>query len=281
MAREWRLTRRVPGRVLRHAGPMAPAPAARHPIRRSPLSAGAAVAHKKAVCYLSAPWRDWAARVLIRETGPTSGTLRSEARRSRSEPTAGGGRNDLAKEETYVSGMAGRYAQALFDLAKESNSIDKIGGDLATFAGLVDESADLRRFLKSPAFAADDQVKALDEILKRAGIAGAAANFLKLVAAKRRLFAVGDMIRDFNKLRDAERGVARAEVTVAEPLKEAHVLALKDAIAAVADSSDVDVSVKVDPAIIGGMVVKLGSRMIDSSLRTKLNMIRTRMKEVG
>jgi len=177
--------------------------------------------------------------------------------------------------------MAGRYAQALFDLAKESNALDTVGADLATFQRLIDESADLRRFLKSPAFSADEQIKALVALLGQAGIAGTAANFLKLVAAKRRLFAVDDMIRDFNKLHDAEKGVARAEVTVAEPLKDAHVLALKDALASVAGSSDVNVSIKVDPALIGGMIVKLGSRMIDSSLRTKLNMIRTRMKEVG
>ena len=177
--------------------------------------------------------------------------------------------------------MAGGYAQALFDLAKESNAADKVGADLATFQSLIDESDDLRRFLRSPAIAAEEQVKALDEILKRAGIAGTAANFLKLVAAKRRLFAVADMIRDYHTLNDAEKGVARAEVTVAEPLKDAHVLALKDALASVAGSSDVDIAMKIDPAIIGGMVVKLRSRMIDSSLRTKLNMIRTRLKEVG
>ena len=187
----------------------------------------------------------------------------------------------MAKEETYVSGMAGRYAQALFDLAKESNAADKVAADLTTFKGLIDESDDLRRFLRSPAISTEEQVAALDAILKRAGVAGTAANFLKLVAAKRRLFAVENMIRDYKTLNDAEKGVAHAEVTVAEPLKDAHVLALKDALASVAGSNDVDVSIRIDPAIIGGMVVKLGSRMIDSSLRTKLNMIRTRMKEVG
>ena len=163
--------------------------------------------------------------------------------------------------------MAGRYAQALFDLARESNAIDRVGP--------------VRRFLRSPAISTDEQLKALDAILKRAGIAGLAANFLKLLATKRRLFAVEDMIRGFHKLGDVEHGVARAAVTVAEPLKDAHVLALKDALAAVAGTSDVNVSIAVDPSLIGGMVVKLGSRMIDSSLRTKLNLIRTRMKEAS
>ena len=190
-------------------------------------------------------------------------------------------RDNSAKDDVHVSGVAGRYAQALFDLAKESNSTDKVGADLATFEEMIGESDDLRRFLRSPAIPANEQVKALDEVCRRAGIVGTAANFLKIVAAKRRLFAVADMIRDYHTLNDAEKGVARAEVTVAEPLKDAHVLALKDALASVAGSSDVDIAMKVDPAIIGGMVVKLGSRMIDSSLRTKLNMIRTRLKEVG
>lgn len=187
----------------------------------------------------------------------------------------------MAKEETYVSGVAGRYAQALFDLAKESKTTDQIGKDLATVRGFIDESDDFRRFLKNPSFAADDQVKALDAILNKAGVAGTAASFLKLVASKRRLFALEDMIRDFNKLADAENNVTRAEVTVAEELKPAHVKALKDALASVAGTGDVDLAVKVDPEIIGGMIVKLGSRMVDSSLKTKLNLIRTRMKEVG
>ena len=187
----------------------------------------------------------------------------------------------MAQQETYVSGMAGRYAQALFDLAKESKSTDKVAADLSTFQGLIDESNDFRRFLKSPAFSADEQAKALAAILNAAGIAGTAANFLKLVAAKRRLFAVGDMIRDYHTLNDAEKGLSRAEITVAEPLKDAYVLELKDALAKVAGTNGVAIHVTVDPAIIGGMIVKLGSRMLDSSLRTKLNLIRTRMKEVG
>ena len=187
----------------------------------------------------------------------------------------------MAKEETYVSGMAGRYAQALFDLAKESKTTDKVADDLATFRAMIDESADMRRFLKSPAFSSDEQVGALTALMNKAGIAGTSANFLKLVASKHRLFAVEDMIRDYTKLNDAEKGVSRAEVTVAEPLKDAHLLAIKDALAQVAQSDSVDVTVKVDPSIIGGMIVKLGSRMVDSSLKTKLNLLRTRMKEVG
>ena len=101
--------------------------------------------------------------------------------------------------------MSGRYAQALFALSEETGNTDKTAADLAAFAELAAASADIQRFIKSPVISAEEQVRALDAILARAGITGAAGNFLKLVAAKRRLFAILDMIRDFNLLNDARR----------------------------------------------------------------------------
>lgn len=124
-------------------------------------------------------------------------------------------------------------------------------------------------------------MKALDAILTKAEIGGLAANFLKLVASKRRLFAIFDMIRDFNVLNDARKGITRANVTVAEPLKAEHVEALRSALADVSGGREVDIAVKIDPSIIGGLIVQLGSRMVDSSLRTKLTTIRARMIEAG
>lgn len=177
--------------------------------------------------------------------------------------------------------MTGRYAQALFALAQESSLTDQVAADLHNFNYLVNTSEDLQRFVKSPVFTADEQVKALGAITLQAGIAGLAANFLKLVAAKRRLFAIKEMIRDFNILADAKKGIARAEVTVAEPLKDEHVAGLKEALAQVSGGKTIEIEVKVDPSILGGLIVKLGSRMVDASLKTKLNSIRTRMKEVG
>lgn len=177
--------------------------------------------------------------------------------------------------------MAGRYAEALFALAQETGTTDQVASDLATFAGFLFSSEDLRRFVKSPVFSAEEQVKALVAILSKAEITGVAANFLKLVASKRRLFAIDDMIRNFNILNDHAKGLARASVTVAEPLREEHVEAMKTALAEIAGGKSVEISVKVDPAIIGGLIVQLGSRMVDNSLKTKLNSLRTRMKEVG
>ena len=187
----------------------------------------------------------------------------------------------MAQPNSIVSGMAGRYASALYELAREQDVVDKVSSDLNTFSGMITNSPDLQRLVKSPVFSAEAQQKALSALLDKAGIAGITGNFLKLVAAKRRLFAVESMISGFTKLVDADRGVARAEVTVAEPLAEQHMTALNAALQEVSGGKSVEVDVKVDPDIIGGLVVKLGSRMVDSSLKTKLNSIRTRMKEAG
>jgi F-type H+-transporting ATPase subunit delta len=174
--------------------------------------------------------------------------------------------------------MAGRYATALFELAREANAAEAVKAGLDRFDALVAESADLTRLVRSPVFSADEQMQALSAVLERAGIGGLAANFLKLVASKRRLFAVRDMIKAFRAQVAQHKGEATAAVTVAEPLKDAHVEALRAALKSVT-GKDVDLDVKVDPTLLGGLVVKLGSRMIDSSLRTKLNAIRHAMKE--
>jgi F-type H+-transporting ATPase subunit delta len=184
----------------------------------------------------------------------------------------------LATEEPIISGMAGRYATALFDLSSETNAIDAVKADLERFDAMVGDSADLLRLVRSPAFSAEEQLSALSAVLDRAGIGGLAAKFLKLVTSNRRLFAVRDMIRGFRELVAAHKGEATAQVTVAEPLKHEHVAALRAALKAVS-GKDVALDIKVDPAIIGGLVVKLGSRMVDTSLRTKLNGIKHAMKE--
>jgi F-type H+-transporting ATPase subunit delta len=175
--------------------------------------------------------------------------------------------------------MAGRYATALFDLAREANAIDAVKNDLDRFDALVAESADLTRLVRSPVFSENEQLQALSAVLERAGIGGLAANFFKLVTSNRRLFAVRDMIKAFRELVAEHKGEATAEVTVAEQLKDEHIQALREALRSVS-GKDVDLDIKVDPAILGGLVVMLGSRMVDTSLRTKLNAIKHAMKEV-
>ena len=186
----------------------------------------------------------------------------------------------VAAEDPSVSGVSGRYATALFELARDEKSVDAVKADLDKFNAMLDESADLKRLVRSPVFGADVQQKALAAVLDSAGITGIAANVLKVLTANRRLFAVADVIRAFNTLVAKFKGEVMADVTVANALSEKNLDALKGALKSVA-GKDVILNVKVDPAIIGGVVVKLGSRMIDSSLRTKLNSIKHAMKEAG
>lgn len=181
---------------------------------------------------------------------------------------------------TLVSGVAQRYATALFELAEESGAVDTVAAALDAFNGLLAESDDLRRLIESPAFTAEEQVAAIKAVLEKAGITGLAANFIGLVASKRRLFALPGMIAGYKRLVAEARGIVSAEVTVAEQPTAKRVDEIRAALAGVA-GKDVDVSIKVDPALIGGLVVKMGSRMVDASLKTKLNSIRLAMKEVG
>jgi F-type H+-transporting ATPase subunit delta len=185
----------------------------------------------------------------------------------------------VAGEDPIISGMAGRYAGALFDLAREGKTIDEVKKDLEQFDALVAGSADFTRLVRSPVFGVDDQLRALSAILAKVGIKGLAGNFLRVITANRRLFAVRDMIRSFRALVARHKGEVTAQVTVAEKLSDKNVEALKSALKSVTGGKDIDMDVKIDPAIIGGLIVKVGSRMVDSSLRTKLNAIKFAMKE--
>jgi F-type H+-transporting ATPase subunit delta len=187
----------------------------------------------------------------------------------------------MAGEQPIVSGMAGRYATALFELALESKSVDAVKADLEKFETLVTGSADLTRLVRSPVFGAEEQGRALSAVLDRSGISGLAAKFLLFIASNRRLFAVRTIIKAFRAMVARWKGEISADVTVAEPLADKHLDALKTALKSVSGGKTIDLNVKIDPTIIGGLVVKLGSRMVDSSLRTKLNAIKLAMKEAG
>jgi F-type H+-transporting ATPase subunit delta len=186
----------------------------------------------------------------------------------------------VAAEDQSVSGVSGRYATALFDLARDEKSIDAVKADLDKFEALLAESPELLRLVRSPVFSSDAQLKALSAVLDQAGIGSTAVKFLKVLTANRRLFAVADVIRAFRALVAKFKGEATADVTVAEQLSDKNLDNLKAALKSVT-GKDVILNVKVDPSIIGGLVVKLGSRMVDSSLRTKLNSIKHAMKEAG
>lgn len=186
----------------------------------------------------------------------------------------------MATDNPIMASMAGRYATALFDLAGEQRQMVEVEADLVKFEQLLDLSDDLRRLVKSPVFSADDQTKAIGAVLDKAGIGGLTANFFRLIARNRRLFAAPDMIKAFRSLAARARGEVQAEVVSAQALSDQQMQQLKDSLRA-SVGKDVQITAKVDPALLGGLVVKIGSRMIDSSLRTKLNSLKNAMKEVG
>ncbi len=176
--------------------------------------------------------------------------------------------------------MAGRYASALFDLAKEASQIKEVEAELTKFQGLLDESEDLRRMVRSPVISSDEQARAIDAIMTKAEISGLAGNFLKLLTSNRRLFAVADMIKGFRSLAAKDRGEVTAEVASAAALTDAQVEALKASLKA-SIGKDVTLATRVDPSLLGGLVVKVGSKMIDSSLKTKLQNLKVSLNGLG
>jgi F-type H+-transporting ATPase subunit delta len=190
------------------------------------------------------------------------------------------GESDVATDETSVDGVAGRYASALFELANEGSNVEGIEGDLVNFQALLDESPDLVRLVRSPVIAADDQARAITAILDKVGIGGLTANFLKLVTANRRLFVVQDMIKVYRSLAAKARGEITAEVTSAFGLNDEQISALKETLKA-SVGKDVTLQPRVDSSILGGLIVKVGSRMIDSSLKTKLQNMKTLLVGAG
>lgn len=179
-----------------------------------------------------------------------------------------------------VEGMPGRYATALFELALEADRLDEVAGELGRFIAMVDGSKDLERLVKSPVFTPEEQAKAVAAVVEKAGIEGLAANFISLVAGNRRLFAIRDIVAAFGRLIADHRGEETAEVVSAEPLSKSQL----DKVGAALEKAvgrEVRIDTRVDPAIIGGLVIKVGSRMIDNSLKTKLQNLRIAMREVG
>jgi len=186
----------------------------------------------------------------------------------------------VASEDHKVSGVAGRYATALFELGLEEKALEQIETDLNRFGEALDAVEDLQRLVKSPMFSAEEQGQALGAVLDELKIEGLTKNFLLLVSKNRRLFASPDMIRAFRALLAEHRGEMSATITAASKLTDTQVTALKQALKA-ALGKDVMLDQRVDASLIGGLTVKVGSRMIDTSLRTKLNSLRHAMKEVG
>jgi F-type H+-transporting ATPase subunit delta len=186
----------------------------------------------------------------------------------------------VASTSSGASGLADRYAAALFDLADERKELDSVAGDLQSLREMLRESEDLRRLVRSPVLSREDQRRAILALAERAGLSPLARNFLGLVAQNRRLFAIPGMIEAYLELLSERRGEMTAEVVSAQPLSDDQRRRLDDQLRQ-AMGKKVSVDVRVDPALLGGLTVKVGSRMVDASLKTKLHRLSIAMKGVS
>lgn len=173
--------------------------------------------------------------------------------------------------------MAERYAAALFDLAGERRALDEVASDLRALRAMLAASGDFLRLIRSPVLSREQQGKAIEAIAERAGLSPLVRNFLAVAAANRRLFAIPAIIEAFLAQLAARRGEVTAQVTVAQAMSEAQREALNEQLRR-STGSRVSLDVQVDRTLIGGIIVKLGSRMVDASISSKLQRLQLAMK---
>jgi F-type H+-transporting ATPase subunit delta len=186
----------------------------------------------------------------------------------------------LAAESTGISGLAERYAAALFELADERHALDEAAGDLRELRAMLGASADLGRLVRSPVLSRADQGKAMAALAENAKLSKLTADFIAIVARNRRLFAVPAMIEAYLAKLAERRGEVTAEITAAQSLTEAQQGALTEELRRVVGSR-IAIDVRVDPSLLGGMVVKIGSRMVDGSIKGQLQRLQLSMKGIG
>jgi F-type H+-transporting ATPase subunit delta len=186
----------------------------------------------------------------------------------------------LAAESTGISSLAERYAAALFELADERHALDAAAADLRELRSMLAESGDLLRMVRSPVLSRAEQGKAITALAGQAKLSDMIRDFLSVVARNRRLFAVPAMIEAFLAKLAERRGEVTAEITAAQALSKAQEDALGDQLRRVMGSR-VTIDVKVDPSLLGGLIVKIGSRMVDGSLKGQLQRLQLSMKGIG
>lgn len=190
------------------------------------------------------------------------------------------GRVDVSESASTASGVAGRYALAVFDLVKESNGVKALEADVDALQGALAASSDLRSMIASPVYSREDQGRAVTAVAAKMKVSTVLKNTLGLMAANRRLFVLPQLLTALTALVAEEKGEVTADVTAAAALTKAQA----DKLAATLKRSvgkDVKLNIAVDESLIGGLVVKVGSKMIDSSIRSKLASLQNIMKEVG
>ena len=183
----------------------------------------------------------------------------------------------MAKREAQSGGVAERYATALFELASEQRTVETVSRDFAVLKALLSEGPDLARLVKAPIFSVEQQKLGMDAVLRRIEAAPLTVRFVLTLATKRRLSALNQIIDAYERLIAEQKGEIRADVTSAQLLNDAETAELKRVLKEKL-GREARLSAGVDPSLLGGLVVKVGSRMIDSSLRTKLEGLRAAMR---
>ncbi len=186
----------------------------------------------------------------------------------------------MAKDSGGVTGLAGRYATALFELAVEGDQLDTVAGDLGVLLGLLEDSEDLQRLVRSPVLSREDQMRAMAAILSRADASALTGRFVGLLAERRRLFVLGPIIERFNQMLAAHRGEISAQVISARTLTDERLDQIRATLSKVL-GGDVAIDAQTDEDMIGGLVVRVGSRMVDASLRSKIQRMQLAMKGIG
>ena len=183
----------------------------------------------------------------------------------------------MASEEGRGSGLADRYAGALYDLATERRAVDQVVEDLRSLKAMLDDSEDLRRLVRSPLVGRDDQLRAMQAVMEKAGLSPLTRNFIGVVARNRRLFAIDAITQTFLRLVASRRGEITVDVATAQALSDEQSTALQDALRQIV-GGQVAINRTVDPSLLGGLVVKIGSRLFDSSIRTKLQRLQLALR---
>ncbi|CAM3841027.1 F0F1 ATP synthase subunit delta [Cereibacter sphaeroides] len=189
-------------------------------------------------------------------------------------------RVDVSEPASISSGIAARYAAAVFELAKDEGALPALEKDMDALGAAWSESADLRDLATSPVYAREEQQKAIAAVAAKMGLSTVTANTLALMGSKRRLFVLPQMVADVQNRIATEKGEITAEVTAAAPLSPEQAARLAATLKARA-GKDVKLKTTVDESLIGGLVVKLGSSMIDTSVKARLAALQNAMKEVG
>lgn len=190
------------------------------------------------------------------------------------------GRVDVSEPASISASIAARYATALFELSQDAGGLPALEADVDALDAAMAESADLRDLFASPVYSRDDQARALDAVGPALGLGLTTINTLKLMAQKRRLFVVPQMVFVLRAMIAEAKGEVTAEVTAAQPLTKAQSEKLAKTLSESVGKT-VKLNTAVDETLIGGLVVKVGSKMIDTSIRSKLSQLQNAMKEVG